>query len=294
MPTFSGPPGGGLDVLASAALAHVGESAPTAAVAAPRVSTGVAGTDTSALSDLPDFDLVPAKLIKRIWDLEYIDMAELLPESWRVEAVESSCCHAKRPRRELILDFALWTECYATLSAILSARYPSKAPHLAAYLRIITNASRNFEGSAWASYDAAFRRQAANRRSLDWGRVHQDLYSQAFTGRARLAPRCRYCLGGTHSSADCTFAPTDSRQPVRPAGQATLSIGRQPMTRPQSSAVEICRLYNHSGGNQCRYPACRYAHLCSRCHRPHSAAECDKRKPTASPSSATPAAPARP
>ena len=38
-----------------------------------------------------------------------------------------------------------------------------------AYLRTITRVSRNFEGTAWASYDMAFRRQAANQRSLDWG-----------------------------------------------------------------------------------------------------------------------------
>ena len=205
-------------------------------------------------------------------------MAELLPEAWRVEALESGCCHSKRPRRELISDFALWTECYATLSAILSARYPTKAPHLAAYLRIVTNASRNYEGAAWASYDMAFRR--ANRRSLDWGRVNHDLYSQAFTGRARSAPRCRYCLAVTHGSADCAYAPNDgraSRSPLldtsRPMGPPSLPSSRPSYSRPQTpSGVEICRLFNHPGGSQCRFPTCRHAHLCARCHRPHPAA----------------------
>ena len=191
MPTFSGAPGGGLDILASAALAYAGvaRTVPTSVVVSPLSSSGMLPVDTSVLHDLAGFDMVPAKLIRRIWDLEYINMAELLPEAWRVEALESGCCHAKRPRRELISDFSLWTECYATLSAILSARYPVKAPHLAAYLRIVTNASRNYEGAAWASYDTVFRRQAENRRSLDWDRVNHDLYSLVFTGRARSAPR---------------------------------------------------------------------------------------------------------
>lgn len=107
MPTFPGLQGGGLDTLASAALAHVGDAISTAAVAAPRVSTGADVIDSSVLRDLPDFDMVPAKLIKRIWDLEFVDMAELLPETWRVEVLESGCCHTKRPRRELIVDFVL-------------------------------------------------------------------------------------------------------------------------------------------------------------------------------------------
>ena len=231
-------------------------------------------------------------------------MSELLPESWRVEALKSGCCHSKRPRRELVVDFALWTECYAILSAVLSVRYPTKAPHFSAYLRIITNASRNFEGSAWASYDMAFRRQAANRKSLDWGRVNHDLYSQAFTGRARLAPRCRYCLAQTHASADCTYAPAGSPSsrpthlhPSRPAATSTPSF-RQLAGRSQAqTTVEICRLYNQLSGSQCRFMSCRFAHVCSRCHRSHPASECDRRQPptsTLQPSSASAPAATRP
>ena len=44
----------------------------------------------------------------------------------------------------------------------------------------ITRASRNFEGTAWASYDMVFRRQAANLRSLDWGVIDSALYNEAF------------------------------------------------------------------------------------------------------------------
>ena len=39
---------------------------------------------TTTLSDLADFDMVPPKLVRRIWELVYIDMAELLPETWQV------------------------------------------------------------------------------------------------------------------------------------------------------------------------------------------------------------------
>ena len=54
------------------------------------------------------------------------------------------------------------------MAAILASAFPGKAPHFFTYLRTITKASRTFESSAWASYDMAFRRQAANCGSLDW------------------------------------------------------------------------------------------------------------------------------
>ena len=87
-------------------------------------------------------------------------MRELLPESWRIEDPKASCCRASRPARGgLITDLALWTECYASMVNVLTTSFPG--PPFMAYLRTIVRASRNFEGTAWASYDAAYRRQAA-------------------------------------------------------------------------------------------------------------------------------------
>ena len=45
--------------------------------------------------------MLPPRLVKRILDLEYIDMAELVREAWRFQEEEQSgCCHhAKRRRR---------------------------------------------------------------------------------------------------------------------------------------------------------------------------------------------------
>ena len=108
----------------------------------------------------------------------------------------------RRPRRGLVTSFPLWVECYAALVATLSTRYPEKMRHFMAYLRTITTASRNFEDTAWALYDMAFRRQAANQRSLDWGVIDSALYNEAFTGRAQLIPRCRFCLADTHDSRE--------------------------------------------------------------------------------------------
>ena len=87
----------------------------------------------------------------------------------------------------------------------------TKAPQFMGYLRTIARASRNFEGAAWASYDEAFRRQAANRNSLDWGMIDLTIYNEAFIGTAKLMPQCRYSLADTQETRECQFAPGMTR-----------------------------------------------------------------------------------
>ena len=200
-----------------------------------------------------------------------MEMRELLPDSWAEEHKES-CCRAPRPKRGgLITDVTLWTECYASLVAVLAACHPDKTPQFMAYLKTIIHASRNFEGSAWASYDAAYRRQAANRQSYDWAEIDTALYNAAFTGRAKVLPRCRYCLAETHTSIECQFAPSEDLPP--PKTPRLLPDEGSTRMRP-AGTIELCGLFNRPSGNQCSFRWCRYAHICAKCRRgPHPAAD---------------------
>jgi hypothetical protein len=183
----------------------------------------------------------------------------------------------------------MWTECYATLAAILSSAYPDKAPHFFAYLRTIIKASRTFESCAWATYGMAFRRQAANRGSLDWGVVDDALYSEAFAGRAKVIPCCRYCLADTHASPECPHSPADTSTENRPL-RGPLPTRHQGRSPSMPAVVELCRLYNSPAGVRCRYTQCRFAHLCSKCKRPHPAAECGGDNPKRQRTQSTPTA----
>lgn len=60
----------------------------------------------------------------------------------------------------------------------------------------------------------AYRRQAANRGSLDWAVVDAALYNEAFAGRARSMPRCKFCLADTHASQECVHAPLEGAKTV--------------------------------------------------------------------------------
>ena len=72
---------------------------------------------------------------KKIIDREFIDMGQLLPDSWHVEEEEAMwCCHQlKRRHRGLVTDILLWVECYSTMDEVLATHYPSKTPKLMAY-----------------------------------------------------------------------------------------------------------------------------------------------------------------
>ena len=207
-------------------------------------------------------------------------MRDLLPESWRTDDATSSCCRTPRPKRGgLVTDISLWTECYSLLVAVLLTKHPDKGGHFMAYLRTIVRASRNYEDSAWASYDAAYRRQAANSRSLDWGIVDSALFSEAFTGRAKQIPRCQYCLAETHRSNECQYGPgTDELRPSkfpRYSPRGGLSTGHFQYTNSQHNGIELCGRFNQAGGNRCTFQRCRYAHICAKCRRgPHPASEC--------------------
>lgn len=104
---------------------------------------------------------------------EFIDMWEMLPETWRMEVAErSGCCpHSKRHKWGMVTDILVWTECYASMASILSQAFPDMAPHFLAHFKTVVKAVQNFEGTAWATYDMVARRQAANCSSLDWGVV---------------------------------------------------------------------------------------------------------------------------
>lgn len=210
----------------------VGQSAAQLAAVAPaRAAGGREATSPVFNANVPGLALIPPKLVQKILRGDFVDMHELLPEAWRTEEARDSRCRSFCPKRGLVIDIALWTECYASLVTVLSTKYPDKAPQFMCYLRTIVRTSHNFEGTAWASYDAAYRRQAANRKLLDWATIDPTIY-EAFTGRTKLLPRCRYC--STPQGTANTHRETSPRQQSSYAPRHGLTPHHgSPLTAPQ-------------------------------------------------------------
>ena len=234
-------------------------------------------TDTDITIDLPGTTAVPQRLVKKILNGDFVDMSELLPDSWRVEEMNTqSLSQRGGPRRGLVTDILIWLECFATLASVITSKHPDKAPHLFAYARTIVRASRNFEGLAWVSYDTNFRRQAANQKSWDWGNIDPAMFNEAFCGRAKLKPRCKHCLSDQHEFQDCPLVPPTTTEVRLPRA------GSRPLgNHLNQSYVELCGLFNKPVANECRYTDCKYAHICSLCRQgPHPASQCSRPRRT--------------
>ena len=88
--------------------------------------SGAGGWGTAGGCNVSSLDCSPSpKLLKRITNLEFVDMSDLLPETWQVEEAESS---RGRSRRTMVSDIHLWTECFTVYAAVLSKKFPSMAP----------------------------------------------------------------------------------------------------------------------------------------------------------------------
>ena len=93
---------------------------------------------------------MPCKLIKIILDLEFIDMVELVPESWRfADDDDLNCCHQSHysTKRGSVTNILLWLECFASLVAVLATKYPTKVPHLLAKLKTFMRIQKTAAGT---------------------------------------------------------------------------------------------------------------------------------------------------
>ena len=112
---------------------------------------------------------------------------------------------------------------------------------------------------------------AANRRSFDWAMTDTALYNEAFSGRARALPRCKYCLAKTHRLSDCHFGLLEEQPAATFPHMLTPPLNTQaPADRSAAGVVKLCGLFNQPSGNQCSFRWCRYAHICTKCRKgPH-------------------------
>ena len=84
-------------------------------------------------------------------------------------------------------DINVWLQCYAIIVGVMATKSPEMVPELMAYMISILQASQEYEGLAWATYEAAYHQQAAATGHKQWSKVNPSLYTVCFTGKARKA-----------------------------------------------------------------------------------------------------------
>ena len=221
---------------------------------------------------------VPAKLAKKIQGGEFVDMHELLPELWSSVRDEEGAPRTSRVRaKKWVQDIHVWMQCYAVYVSVRSLKSPSLVPELMAYMVGILRASMEYEGIAWTTYDAAFRRQAAATGHTQWSKVNPSLYTICFTGRAKRMGRCELCLSSAHRHDECPLVADEDpdigrrMKAVESAVVAFSAGGQGP--QHQQKAREICMLFND---RHCKFRNCKYRHVCRLCEGWHPAVECTK------------------
>ena len=212
--------------------------------------------------------LLPAKVSKKILDLEFVEMNEISSD----DPPSAIPGHPPPPPRKPIQDISRWVEKFSIMAAVLTTRYPEKAPELLAYQASIVRAERNFDDNRWVSYDRCYRREALANKSLDWSLPNSRLYNEAFTGHAHTLPRCSHCLQEDHIASACPRNPMRAWFPWIPLEppQTTTQPAQQ-----KTQSQERCNRYNEG---RCRNTAntCKYTHRCRECWGSHPSYHCPR------------------
>ena len=211
-------------------------------------------------------------------------MANLLPEAWLLEetAMEAQLRRQKGP----VTDILLWVQCFAMFAGALATTFPDKVPELMAYMTTIVRCHRDYKGPAWVLYDRAFRRRAEATKDMNWSVMNTSLFNICF------GMICQVCLSESHTTERCprrvvplgntlTYSAAIQSDSWLPHGAVWPHPSHSSAyhgVSHQQAPIEICRLFNARNGNRCRFPQCRFAHICSRCKLGgHGASQCSNR-----------------
>ena len=118
---------------------------------------------------------LPAKLVKKIIALEFVEMADFMPEAWLLD--ESAMEAQLRCQPGPVTAILQCIQCFATFASTLSTAYPGTTAELMAFMACIVRCHQDYEGPAWVLYDLAFRRRPEMTKDLKWSVVNTSLFN---------------------------------------------------------------------------------------------------------------------
>ena len=232
---------------------------PVSSVSLP-VSIPALGASTSqqqlpkAFAVGPGHAPVPGKLVKKIIDGEFVELADLLSVNIRAEdkapqAYLNGTIMVSSKRRPVeIVDVLTWTEAFTIFQLVLCSAHPNRWPDTTKYKLLVVQTARQFPGLSWLEYDLAYRKDAAASGLRDWSKMNLDLYHFHLK------------------------TPPTSTPPAPPSPSLKSSQVPAP-SQDFSPQPPFCLSWNEG---QCRWPfgRCRYRHCCSNCEGEHHKINC--------------------
>ena len=198
---------------------------------------------------------VPVRIVKRILQGHFVEMAELSEENLGLELRRGSEEEEGKavPGRRLkeVPSFTAWTRAFCIYAGVVISAHPSKARDLLAYIALLSAGAE--EGDWWRSYDRRFRQQLPDLESANFGKVDQTLYARSIlsAGAQAVAQRA--------AGADGRAGPV-----------------------PKRRRAAACYAWND--GRACVASPCRFAHICARCGGDHRKPACSLAESSGPPS----------
>ena len=191
--------------------------------------------------------VVPARIVKRILNCEFGDMAELSNENLKLEKRRSGegddAKAFTRGKLRSLPDLLAWARAFSLCAGVVLSAYPSKGMELAAYQAMILHGPDSCDW--WRTYDPQFHEQFTDLGRAEFTRIDQTLYSRSlWTANAMGSQR--------------VVTPTPPEHTVPP--------------RSKRKRSQVCYAWND--GKLCPVLPCRYAHLCARCRGDHRRSVC--------------------
>ena len=185
---------------------------------------------------------IPAKLVKRIQDGLFVEMAELLAETLISPeyTVDDQSTSSKQKPKE-VTNITDWVQCSGLFIAIISLKEPHRIPDLIGYQNLIMRSSVQCQEGCWATYDRRFRLKALAVLISEWSEIDITVWKTAFPERPPTG---------------VSYIPT-APQPSR---TSQLSL-----TGSSASPSRICLEWNENTSPECLRPSCRFDHICYRC-----------------------------
>ena len=205
---------------------------------------------------------IPPKLVEQIQQGEFIDLADLLPDSLRDNELPQELLldnqHLlipKQAQKREVHDIISWVDCWTAYSLVLLSGHPDQAVELLKYQDVIIRTCRSSPRfDVWLHYDCNFWRKASHSPvQLDWGATDLEVFHQAYTSSNALqAPPPSYT----------------SAHLLHPQCSGGEGLG-------SPSGSEICHTWN-KGRCTSGFTYCRWRHECEYCNGPHHMVQCSR------------------
>ena len=228
-----------------------------------------------------------AKLVERVWALDFVDMEDFLPAPRTLRLVDQRSSAAslqeslvgaldhfqaiqqQQKSQRKVLDTMTWIKCFtlyvATISKKKGAMVPCMVAHMHTVLKLFQKAP---DTSAWLEYDVQFRMEAVASEDREWSTGDPWQYVACLPGQHKIKDPFSM-VPHNLPLPDAGGGPSQA-EPIRMAGKGKRpwdrsedNEGRPPFKKSKKPGV--CRLFNRAPGG-CPYGRdCIFTHRCTNC-----------------------------